>query len=151
MTAKCMVRAYRPNQVPTGYLHVRSWYLRARSGYLKDQTKMQCPCCPNIFFAPKTWDPVGKSTVTCTLSQGGCGKMFRVSDSAKSRAKAISFNKFTAHMHASNNNIIEFEVKYQWYIILLSNGWLIRSALYARFVHQRRHRLAGAAWYFFKH
>ena len=25
----------------------------------------------------------------------------------------ISFNKFTAHMHASNNNIIEFEVKYQ--------------------------------------
>ena len=50
-------------------------------------TKMKCRDCPNIFFAPKTWS-LGK-LVRCTKSQGGCGKVFRVCDTAKSRAKYI--------------------------------------------------------------
>ena len=50
-------------------------------------TKMKCPDCPNIFFAPKTWS-LG-DTVRCTKSHGGCGKVFRVCDTAKSRAKYI--------------------------------------------------------------
>ena len=51
-------------------------------------TKMKCPSCSKIVFAPKTWS-FQKPAVSCTKSQGGCGKVFRVSDTAKSRGKYL--------------------------------------------------------------